>query len=76
MEISRWTDDGKTAVCPHCGVDSVLSTSADHLTDDLVRQLQAAYFLGPSKKFTAEEWRTALAEELAGKRRSRAVGAG
>lgn len=23
-EISQWTDNGQTALCPHCGVDSVL----------------------------------------------------
>ena len=23
-EITRWTDDGQTAICPHCSIDSVL----------------------------------------------------
>lgn len=24
-EIAQWIDDGKTALCPKCGIDSVLS---------------------------------------------------
>jgi hypothetical protein len=74
-EVSGWTDGGKTALCPRCGIGSVLSNSADELTDDLIRQLQATYFVGPSKKFTAEEWRTATAREHAAKIRPRAAGA-
>jgi NAD-dependent SIR2 family protein deacetylase len=74
-QINRWTDDGETAVCPCCGVDSVLSGSADHLTDELIRGLQANYFLGPSKKFTADEWRNALAREQPAKTRPRVAGA-
>jgi hypothetical protein len=75
-EVSRWTDDGKTALCPRCGIDSVLSDCADRLGDDLIRQLQAAYFLGPSKNFSPDEWRTAIAKEHAAKSRPRAVRAG
>jgi NAD-dependent SIR2 family protein deacetylase len=75
-EVSRWTDGGETALCPRCGIDSVLSNNADELTDDLIRQLQATFFVGPSKKFDDEEWRTAIAEEHAAKSRPRAVRAG
>lgn len=74
-EISHGTDDGKTALCPHCGVDSVLPGGADQLTDDPIRQLHATYFSGPAKKLTAEEWRVALAEEQAPRQRPRAIGA-
>jgi hypothetical protein len=75
-EVSRWTDDGETALCPRCGIDSVLSNNADELPDDLIRQLQATYFVGPSQKFTAEEWRNAIAREHAPNSRPRAVRAG
>jgi hypothetical protein len=75
-DVSHWTDRGKTALCPRCGIDSVLSNSADELTDDLIRRLQATYFVGPSKKFTAEEWRTATGTEHAAKSRTRAACAG
>jgi NAD-dependent SIR2 family protein deacetylase len=72
-EVSRWTDGGKTALCPRCGIDSVLSNNADELTDALIRRLQAIYFGGPSTKFTAEEWRTAVAREHAANSRPRAA---
>jgi hypothetical protein len=26
-EISEWVDGGETALCPHCGIDSVLPIS-------------------------------------------------
>jgi NAD-dependent SIR2 family protein deacetylase len=32
-EISETTDDGKTAMCPKCGVDSVLSESSPFKLD-------------------------------------------
>jgi hypothetical protein len=75
-EISHWTDEGNTALCPRCGIDSVLSSSADQLSDDLICQMQGAYFVGQSKKFTAEEWRNAIAGEHTAKNRRRAVRAG
>jgi hypothetical protein len=61
--ISRWTDDGETALCPHCGVDAVVSSAADRLSEGLIRQLRATWFDAPSRKYTAGEWRAALANE-------------
>jgi len=26
--ITEWTDDGETALCPHCGIDSVLGSAS------------------------------------------------
>jgi hypothetical protein len=60
--ISRWTDDDKTALCPICGVDSVLSSSSDGLSDALIQQLHAAYF-GSSRQYTDDEWQKDLAEQ-------------
>jgi len=28
-EITEWTDEGQTAVCPKCGVDSILGDDYD-----------------------------------------------
>lgn len=40
-QINKWVDrEGTTAVCPFCGIDSVIS-EAD---PDLLRQLQERYF--------------------------------
>jgi hypothetical protein len=66
-QIGRWVDDGNTALCPHCGIDSVLSSSADPLSDSLIQQLHTAYF-GSSRKYTDEEWRRDLAEKQRGQR--------
>jgi hypothetical protein len=62
-QINRWTDQGSTALCPKRGIDAVLSSQADALSDALIHQLQATYFAAPSRKYSAEEWRTALAAE-------------
>ena len=62
-QICRWMDQGATALCPHCGIDAVLSSQADALSDALIHRLQATYFAAPSRKYSAEEWRTALAAE-------------
>ena len=28
-EISEWTDKGKTAMCPYCGIDSIIGKRSD-----------------------------------------------
>jgi NAD-dependent SIR2 family protein deacetylase len=66
-QIKDWADDGETARCPICGVDAVLSSQSDRLSDALIQKLRAAYFDGPAKKYTTEEWRTALAKEHRGR---------
>ena len=42
-EIKNWTDDGETALCVKCGIDTVLAgfTNKDHLKE--IRD----YFFGP-----------------------------
>jgi hypothetical protein len=62
-QISHWVDYGETALCPNCGVDAVLSGRADCLSERLIGELHAAYFAGPSKQYTAEEWRAAVSAE-------------
>ncbi len=59
-QVTRWIDDGQTALCPKCGIDAVLPAGATHISDALIRKLQSIYF-GTSRKYTEGEWRNALA---------------
>ena len=58
-EITQWTDGGNTALCPRCGVDAVLASSATALSETLIRDLHAEYF-ETSHKYTEQEWRSVL----------------
>ena len=42
--ITEWTDKGLTALCPSCGIDSVLTDSACILTDKLLHKMNLEYF--------------------------------
>ena len=43
--IREWWDDGQTAVCPLCGIDSVLgSASGAPLTAGFLAEMQKHYF--------------------------------
>jgi hypothetical protein len=41
--IQRWTDDGETALCPRCRVDSVLALEAG-MDDAFLRRMKARWF--------------------------------
>lgn len=46
-EITEWIPDtaGKTAVCPYCGIDSVLPESADYpLTAEFLGEMRRYWF--------------------------------
>jgi hypothetical protein len=44
-EIVEWTDDDQTAICPRCGVDSVVgSASGWPITADFLAQMHKAWF--------------------------------
>lgn len=47
-EITEWVrrDQDQTAVCPYCGIDSVLPGSKVELTPELLAVMQAEWF-GP-----------------------------
>jgi hypothetical protein len=30
QQITEWTDDGQTALCPHCHMDAVIPSSKEH----------------------------------------------
>jgi hypothetical protein len=44
-EITRWTDEQQTAVCPHCGVDSVIgSASGFPITSEFLHEMCEYWF--------------------------------
>jgi hypothetical protein len=43
--IVEWTDDDQTAICPHCGIDSVLPEAAGFPIDkEFLSAMQAHWF--------------------------------
>jgi len=45
--IERWVDDitGETAVCPHCGIDSVIGEASGYpITEDFLARMKAHWF--------------------------------
>jgi predicted nucleic acid-binding Zn-ribbon protein len=44
-EITEWTDDDRTAICPKCGIDSVLaSASGFALTEGFLTEMHKHWF--------------------------------
>ena len=44
-QIKAWCDDGTTALCPRCGIDSVIgSASGIELTAQFLNQMNAYWF--------------------------------
>jgi hypothetical protein len=44
-EIKAWTDANQTALCPACGVDSVIGSASKHrLDDDFLRGMHTHFF--------------------------------
>jgi len=48
-EIVEWTDAnengvGQTAICPHCGIDSVIGSDGEPLTDEILRAMHTRAF--------------------------------
>ena len=45
QEIEDWIDDGKTAICPHCGIDAVIAeTSERQLTREFLQAMKQEWF--------------------------------
>ncbi|AST89968.1 MULTISPECIES: cytoplasmic protein [Sutcliffiella] len=43
--IEEWWDNEETAVCPHCGIDSVIGDSSDfHITKEFLQEMHEAWF--------------------------------
>ena len=46
--ITGWVDEGRTAVCPVCGVNAVIgSDSGSLITRELLEELKRRWFDGP-----------------------------
>jgi len=44
-EIKEWTDRGQTAICPRCGIDSVLPETPDFkVTKEMLQAMEAYWF--------------------------------
>ena len=44
-DITEWTDNGETAICPYCGVDSVICNKKDYIvTEEDLDLLNRYYF--------------------------------
>lgn len=42
--ITKWTDNGLTALCPYCGIDAVLSSNVAPIDPLFLRQMHAYWF--------------------------------
>ncbi|MBQ8513398.1 MAG: cytoplasmic protein [Clostridia bacterium] len=52
-EITEWIDRGTTALCPHCGIDSVLPEGCGYeITDEFLSEMNRHWF---GKKY---QWNT------------------
>lgn len=48
--ITAWVDANQTALCPSCGVDSVLGSGSSHRLDDaFLRRMHLQYFAARSR---------------------------
>jgi hypothetical protein len=45
-DINKWTDDEQTALCPNCGIDSVIGEKSGYpITDlDYLKQMNSYWF--------------------------------
>ena len=44
-EIKDWTDDGQTAQCARCGIDSVVGSSSGFpITEEFLKEMQKYWF--------------------------------
>lgn len=48
--IKAWTEANQTALCPHCGVDSVIGNASPYQLDDkFLRRMHGQFFAYRSK---------------------------
>ena len=44
-DVTVWVDESSTALCPHCGIDSVIGdASGFDITAEFLREMHAAWF--------------------------------
>ncbi len=52
-DITDWTDNGRTALCPNCDIDSVLPGSIVHIDTKMLAQMNERWFCEPVDSETA-----------------------
>ena len=43
-QVTDWTGDHSTALCPHCGIDAVLSSKIDSIDQGFLRSMRDFWF--------------------------------
>ena len=64
-EVTDWSDDDLTALCPRCGIDAVLSSNIDSIDRVFLQRMHDFWF--------EQTVRLALTDELAGLRKPTAA---
>jgi len=49
-DIKTWIDGNQTALCPRCGVDSVLGSASQHRIDDVFLRGMHTHFFSTAKR--------------------------
>ena len=49
-DIKAWTDANQTALCPACGVDSVIGSASKHRLDDAFLRGMHTHFFSSQKR--------------------------
>lgn len=49
-DIKAWIDANQTALCPRCGVDSVIGSASQHRIDDVFLRGMHAHFFSSAKR--------------------------
>ena len=47
QDIEQWVDDGQTALCPFCGIDSVIGDDGNDIDDDALKTLAKRFDFNP-----------------------------
>lgn len=50
VSITAWIDSSQTALCPKCGVDSVIGSASEHRLDDAFLRRMHQQFFGQRSK--------------------------
>lgn len=60
-QVTRWVDDGETATCPFCAIDSVLGPIDLSGTEDVLEQMHERWF-GAAHAMTIAQVEHAIVE--------------
>lgn len=44
LEIDEWIDGQQTALCPRCGIDSVIGDASIPITEEFLKEMEAFWF--------------------------------